>query len=85
MTPEEKELLNRIAKTVDENNIMLHKIRSSMRWASVWRWIYWIVIIGVSVGAFYYIQPYLDTLVNKYTGAQNGVSSFQNLMKSYTP
>lgn len=85
MTPEEKELLNRIAKTVDENNHMLRRIRSSMRWASVFRWIYWILIIGTAIGAFVYIQPYLDAIVNSYSQIQNGNSNFQNLIKSYTP
>ena len=85
MTPEEKELLNRIAKTVDENNHMLRKIRSSMRWASVFRWIYWVLIIGTAIGAFVFIQPYLNAIMERYSQVQTGTSNFQNFIKSYTP
>jgi hypothetical protein len=84
MTPEERELLNRVAKTVDENNEMLHKIRSSMRWASVMRWVYWIFIIGSAVGAFWLIQPYLNSLTNAYTGTQNSTANLQDMIKQYT-
>ena len=83
MTPEEKELLNKIAKTVEENNDVLHGIRRSMRWATVMRWFYWILIIGASIGSLWIIQPYINSLTSTYSGAQSDLSSVKDLLNSY--
>jgi hypothetical protein len=83
MTPEEKELLKRIAENVEENNEMLHAIRRSMRWSSIMRWVYWILIIGASVGSLWIIQPYLNSLNDTYSNAQSSVSTLKDLVGSY--
>ncbi len=82
MTPEERQLLHKIAETVDENNHMLHSVRRSMRWTSIMRWVYWIIIIGTSVGAFYLLQPYLNTLMDTYSNTQNSISNLKNIVNS---
>jgi len=64
MTPEEKSLLERTYKLTEENNKILHGLRRSVRWYSAYKVIYWVVIIGLSVGAFYVFQPYLNTLLS---------------------
>jgi len=68
MTPEEKSLLERTHKLAEENNAILHGLRRSARWSTVFKVAYWFVIIGVSVGAFYAIQPYMNMLLS-YTPA----------------
>ena len=72
MTPEEKSLLERTAALVQENNQILHSIRRTTRWATAMRIAYWAVIIIVSVGAYYFIQPYLTLL----TGLSGGAGGF---------
>ena len=64
MDQEERELLNNTFSLVKENNKMLHKIRSSQKWASFMRIVYWLIIIGISIGAFYYLQPYITQMQN---------------------
>ena len=64
MTPEEKSLLERTYKLTEENNKILHGLRRSVRWYSAYKVIYWVFIIGLSVGAFYVFQPYLNTLLS---------------------
>ncbi len=63
MTPEEKSLLERTYKLSEENNAMLRGIRRSTRLANAMRIIYWIVILGVSVGAYYAVEPYIKFLL----------------------
>jgi hypothetical protein len=82
MTPEERALLQRMAQTVEENNEILHGIRSSMRWARVWRVVYWTVIIGSAVGAYWFIQPYIDTLLGLYTNAQTNINTMKGILGS---
>ena len=71
MTPEEKSLLERTYKLAEENNAILHGLRRSARWSIVFKSIYWIVIIGLSVGALYTIQPYLNIM----TGALGSITN----------
>ena len=59
MDPESKELLQNTFKLVEENNQMLHKIRRAQKIASFMRTLYWLIIIGISIGAFYFLQPYV--------------------------
>ncbi len=83
MTPEERSLLQKIAQQVEENNDMLHSIRRAQKWATVWRAIYWIVIIGSAVGAYWIIQPYIDQLVGVYSGAQSNLDTVRGLLDTY--
>ncbi len=84
MTPEERSLLQKIAQQVEENNEMLHSIRRAQKWATVWRAIYWIVIIGSAVGAYWIIQPYIDQLLGAYSSAQSNLDTVKGLLNSYS-
>ncbi|MES3032072.1 MAG: hypothetical protein V4699_02400 [Patescibacteria group bacterium] len=76
MSPEERELLNKCVSLTEDNNKMLLSIKRGMRWASITRAVYWLFIIGASVGAFYFLQPYIDQLKGVYSGASDVLSSF---------
>jgi len=90
MTPEEKSLLERVAKLSEENNQILHSMRRSAKWANGMRWAYWAVIIALSFGAYYLIQPYMNSLISALGGAGGGQAStisidpkqLQDLLKS---
>lgn len=66
MPPYEKQLLEKVAKLTEENNEMLRSIRAASRWQWTFFAVKWIFIIAVTLGAYYYIQPYLDTLWGVY-------------------
>ena len=73
MDPEERKLLERTLRLVEENNSMIHKMRRAQKWASFTRTLYWIVIIGVSIGAFYFLQPYINKMQSLMQYANIGV------------
>ena len=75
MTPEERSLLERTDKLAEENNTILRSIRRSNRFSIILRVFYWVIIIGVSFGAYYFIQPYLETMMGAYSQIQNGFSA----------
>lgn len=79
----DKDFLNRLMALTEENNAMLHKIRRATRLALFGRILYWFVVIGLSIGAFYYLQPYIDRILSVYTGFNNNVNSFQGFMSSF--
>jgi hypothetical protein len=81
MDPEVKKLLEESIKLSKDNNILLHKIRSVQRWGQIARIFYWILIIGVTIGAFYFIKPFLGNLLNVYTGGVSGINNIGDITK----
>ncbi len=81
MDPESRKLLEATYSLEKENNKMLHVMKRSMFWARVMSIMYWLVIIGVSIGTFYFVQPYLDQVVKMYGNAGATLKNFQNLVK----
>jgi len=43
-----------------ENNKILKKIYSSIRWGRFFSLLYWFIILGGALGLYYFLQPYLD-------------------------
>lgn len=81
MQPEEKEILKKTLQLAEENNKMLHSIRRSMVWGRIMRIIYWVIIIGASIGVYYYIEPYLNTAIGAYGSVKGDIKSFSDLFK----
>lgn len=83
MSEEEKELLKRSVRLAEENNDILRAIRRSMRLARFMSILYWIFIIGSAVGAYYLIQPYIDSVTNAYGGAKSSFGSFKDALNMF--
>jgi hypothetical protein len=78
MDPQSKKLLEETLALTQENNNMLHTMRRSQFWANVTRYIYWIFIIGSAVGAYYYVKPYVDPLVDGFKSSMETINSIRN-------
>ncbi|HEU5114691.1 MAG TPA: hypothetical protein VFT82_02915 [Candidatus Paceibacterota bacterium] len=78
MTPEEKQLLIETRRLVEENAVILRSIQRSQRAGTYLKVAYWIVILALSFGAYYLIQPYVNTL-NSSLGQITGNSAFTSL------
>ncbi len=68
-----EEEIKRIRELTEENNQILRKMRRSQKIASAMRTLYWLIIIGITIGAFYYLQPYLESMLGV-------VESFKSIM-----
>jgi hypothetical protein len=79
MNPQDKELLEKTYELANDNNKILHGIRRSNRWNAFFRVVYWIIIIGVSVGAFYYVQPYLNAAIKAFGTIQTDINSVKTV------
>ncbi len=75
MTPEERSLLERTHKLAEENNELLRGMRRMSRITSVARISYWVVILLVGFGAYYFIQPYVQSMFSLYTGIQENLGT----------
>lgn len=69
---ETKVMMTEILKLTRENNEILVKVRNGQRWAQVSKALYWLVILGIGFGSFYYIQPYLNSLTSSYNSVFGG-------------
>jgi hypothetical protein len=81
MDIEEKRLIEETVALVRENNRLIKKIRRAALWGRATRIVYWVLIIGVAIGAFYFLQPYVDGVRSFYQNIQStqeGFGSFFN-------
>jgi Na+/proline symporter len=83
MDPESKKLLEETYSLEEENNRMLHALKRSMLWSRIMSVIYWILILGISVGAFYFIQPFLDQATSMYDSIKSNIDSASSLFSDY--
>lgn len=67
MDPRDKVTMNKILELEEENNKMLKRIRGSQKTARMFKVIYWVIIIGLALGAYYYVKPVYESVVNVYT------------------
>ncbi len=74
MDQEDKNIIRENLEVAQENRKMLKKIRRSMFLGNVARMLYWVIIIGASLGAYYLFQPYLDMAKNTFGQVQSGAS-----------
>ncbi|MFA5095264.1 MAG: hypothetical protein WC447_01210 [Candidatus Paceibacterota bacterium] len=87
MDPESKQLLQNTLALAEENNKMLHKIRGVQRRGVVYQVLKYLLILGIAFGAFYYVEPYLNKIMDMYnsvTGIQKEInnSPLQDLLKN---
>ena len=85
MSTEEKELLRRSVAIGEDNNDILRGMQRSMRFSRFMSILYWIIIIGSAVGAYYFVQPYWDEGMKIYNDAKvqfTDTSGFINGIKA---
>jgi hypothetical protein len=87
MTPEERKMLEETRSIVEDNRRILRSLQKSNRYKTILRVLYWFVIIALSFGSYYFIQPYIETLkssLNDITGSSSteGASLFDELIRS---
>ena len=66
MDQETKAYLDKIMEKVEDNNHILHHLRNAQRISTLTRYFYWILIIGATIGSFYYFQPYMNAIQSVY-------------------
>lgn len=76
LDPKEEELLKHTYEIEKENNEMLRTMYSDMWWGRIFKAIYWCVLIALMFGAYYYIQPYIGSFLEKYNAASKVLGSF---------
>lgn len=79
MTPEEKRLLLKTHELAEENNEILKKLQRMYRVGRAVKVTYWVVIIAISLGAYYLVQPYVDSVRDIYSGIREDIANIRGL------
>ncbi len=82
MSPEEKELLQRSVDLAEENNKILHILHRHMKIRRAMSIAYWVLIIGVAIGAFYFVEPFVQRATEMYDGAKENIDSFNSIFQT---
>jgi hypothetical protein len=82
MDGETKELLRESIEISKENNAMLKKMVRAQKWTNIYRVVYWGIIIFSSLGAYYFIQPYLSSLINLYSGGVSDIGKISDISQN---
>ena len=80
--PELRKIVEESLEISRENNKLLHKLHHTVIWGRVFRILYWIVIIGATMGAYYFVQPVIDSLLESYSGLKTGIEGVQKAGES---
>ena len=85
MEPEDNRMLKRVLELSESNHKMLKKLHRNLLLHRIFSIIYWVLIIGVTVGLYYYLQPVFDQVSKIYsdtTGIQVDIGkTFNNLLQ----
>ncbi len=79
MTEEEKKLLEETAETTGECLVILKRMQRIRRFELFLKIGYWVIILGLAFGAYYFIQPYLNSLLQIYSGLGGNLDQMNNL------
>ena len=78
MSPEQEKLLEETYQLAKENNKMLRRVRGVQKRQALWSVLKIVVVICLALGAFYYLEPYL----NKILGLYNSISGIEQKINS---
>ena len=85
MDPEIKTILQENLRISAENNEMLLSLVKAQKQQKIYRIAYWVIIIVVTIASFYFIEPYLGSIINLYSGGAgdtSSVSSYSDILKN---
>jgi len=79
MEPDERKMLKRVSKLSEENNALLKKIHRSIKWGRFVKLLYWVVILGSAVGAYYFFQPVFESFKETFGAFGTGIENLQKV------
>ncbi|MCK5059851.1 MAG: hypothetical protein KAR00_01735 [Candidatus Pacebacteria bacterium] len=68
MESEDREMLKCVLELSESNHKMLKKMHRNLLLHRIFSVLYWALIIGATVGLYYYLQPFFDQVSEIYSG-----------------
>lgn len=83
MEQEEKKLLQNTFNLAEENNKMLHKVRGVQKRHAIWGVAKIIIIIAIAVGAYYFLQPFVKSILKFIQDSGASINQLKNLGNTF--
>lgn len=74
--------LDELLEIAHENNKILRSMRRTQRWSSLFRLVYWAVILGSIFGVYYYFQPTIQKYTKTFQTSMGIIQNFENTVGS---
>ena len=75
-------LLKKNLELTRQNSKKIKKIQSHIRRTMIGKALYWIIVIGVTVGALYFSKPYIDNAINTYDNFKENVDRSSEIINN---
>lgn len=72
-----KEKVDELTEMVKENQRMIRNLYRKSQWGTVMGIVKWVLIISISLGALYFLQPFLESTMRTYQTASGILSSMK--------
>jgi hypothetical protein len=83
MDQETEKMLRELLRTSRENNKMLKELARAQRRARFFSILKTVITIGLLLGAYYLVAPFLDNLINAYSGLTEQFHKFQEIGNNF--
>lgn len=81
MDPKDRMMLQDLLDLTEENNKILKKLYSSAKWGRLFKLLYWFVILGIAFGSFYFVQQYIDRILDVYNGFKTDLGGVNSVVE----
>jgi high-affinity Fe2+/Pb2+ permease len=71
-----EEKLEETREIVERNNEKINQAYNMLWRGRMFQIVYYLLIVGVAIGAFYFLEPYIDNAVEVYGQLQERINSF---------
>jgi len=75
---DQEKQLQEILELSRENNHLLKGVYRRARWGMFFWILRWALILGILLGAYYYVEPYVNKVTDTYQRTSDTVRGFQN-------
>lgn len=75
----DRELLEEISAELRENTRMTRALLHRARFQNVAFFLKWLIYIGIAIGVYSYLSPFIDQLVETYSALQESANSINEI------
>ncbi len=77
------EKLGELQDMMEDNQRMVKSLYTKAKWSTVLSLFKWILIIGITIGSFYYIQPFIERFMVAFDSISgNSTSGLSSIFKN---
>ena len=81
MDPETTQQLQKLIELTEQNHKILSKMQNHIRWGMFFGVMKWLLFVGLAVGSYVVVQPYIDQVMKVYKSLETTQAQNQNFVE----